>query len=262
MLAGFTIEQVRAFYAKNFGAKRAHLYVVGVFDAAPVEQAVRAAFGDWAAGPAPATDLPAMHKTRSLALIDRPGAVQSTILMGLPVADPTSKDFTALEVTDALLGGTFGSRITTNIREQKGYTYSPFSQISTRYHTAYWAEEADVTTNVTGASLKEIFGEIDRLRKEAPPPIELAGVKNNMVGLFTLRNGSREGIIGQLDFVNRQGLPESYLTEYVKRVMAVSPDEVRKSAQTYLAPERMTIVVVGDRKTVEEQVAPYAAATP
>jgi predicted Zn-dependent peptidase len=115
---------------------------------------------------------------------------------------------------------------------------------------------------VTGASLKEIFGEIDRLRKEAPPPIELAGVKNNMVGLFTLRNGSREGIIGQLDFVNRQGLPESYLTEYVKRVMAVSPDEVRKSAQTYLAPERMTIVVVGDRKTVEEQVAPYAAATP
>ncbi len=69
---------------------------------------------------------------------------------------------------DSLLGGSFASRITSNIREQKGYTYSPFSQIGTRRHLAYWVQSADVTTAVTGPSLNEIFYEIDRIRKEPP----------------------------------------------------------------------------------------------
>jgi len=165
-------------------------------------------------------------------------------------------------VADALLGGAFGSRITTNIREQKGYTYSPFSTITTHYGDAYWAEFADVTTNVTGVSLKEIVGEIERLRKEAPPADELRGIQNNMAGIFTLQNASRGGVVGQLQFVDLHGLPDTYLTEYVKRVMAVSPAEVQRMARTYLRPENMAIVVVGDKKTVEEQVKPYTAHVP
>jgi predicted Zn-dependent peptidase len=119
-----------------------------------------------------------------------------------------------------------------------------------------------VTTNVTGASLKEIFNEIDRLQKEAPPAAELSGIKNNMAGVFTLQNSSRGGIIGQLQFVDLQGLGDDYLTGYVKRVLAVSPQDVQRTMQTYIRPEKMTLVVVGDKKTVEEQVAPYATAVP
>ena len=81
-------------------------------------------------------------------------------IVGLPVPPPTSPDAIPLVVTNALLGGSFNSRITANIREQKGYTYSPRSEISRRYHDGYWAESADVTTQFTGASLKEIFAEI------------------------------------------------------------------------------------------------------
>lgn len=262
MLGGYTIEQVRGFYGRAFGAARAHLYVVGVYDAAAVERAVREAFGGWTRGSAPAVKPPAPKSARTVTLLDRPAAVQSTLMLGLPTPGPTSKDFTALQVTDAILGGTFGSRITTNIREQKGYTYSPFSFVATHRHDAYWAEQADVTTAVTGASLKEIFGEIDRLRRAAPPARELSGIKNNMIGLFTLRNASRGGIINQLEYVDLQGLGDDYLSGYVGRVMAVSPAEVQRVTGAYLHPNRMTLVVVGDKKTVEPQLAPFRPPVP
>ena len=115
--------------------------------------------------------------------------------MGLPVIDPSNPDYVGVQVMDALLGGSFGSRITSNIREAKGYTYSPNSVINTHYRDAYWAETADVTTGVTGASLKEIFYEIDRISKEAPTDDEMNGTKNYMAGIFVIRNSSRRGVV-------------------------------------------------------------------
>jgi len=262
LLQGYTVEQIRAFHAKNFGAGRAHLYVAGVFDAPAVEKAIRDAFGGWPKGTPAVPNVPKPRSGRRVELIDRPGAVQSTVVVGLPVPDPSNRDYTALQVTDALLGGAFGSRITSNIREQKGYTYSPYSTVTTHSRDAFWAEVADVTTNVTGPSLKEIFGEIEKLRKEAPPADELRGIQNNMAGIFTLQNASRGGVIGQLQFVDLHGLPDTYLTEYVKRVMAVSPAEVQRIMRTYLRPENMAIVVVGDKKVIQDQLTPYNTYVP
>jgi predicted Zn-dependent peptidase len=258
MLSGYTVEQVRKFYAGNYGAARATLYVAGVFDRAATERAVRAAFGDWARGAPPAVIPPPKPRTqRQFALVDRANAPQSTIYLGLAVPDPSARDWIALQTTNALLGGSFGSRITTNIREQKGYTYSPASSVQPHYRDANWVQVADVTTNVTGASLKEIFGEVDRLRKEAPPQAELRGIQNNLAGYFTLQNASRGGVIDRLAFVHLHGLGDDYLTQYVKRVLAVTPADVQRITRDYLRPERMTLVIVGDRKLVEPQVAPY-----
>ena len=262
MVRGFTIGQVRAFHTANFGARRAHLYVAGVFDAAAVEAAIRQAFGEWKAGSPFTRPVPKPRAVRSLTLVDRPGAPQSTLLLGLPAPSPVSADYTQLQVTDALLGGAFGSRITTNIREQKGYSYAPFSAVTNFYRQSYWAEQADVTTSETGNSLKEIFAEIDRLRSEAPPEAELTGIERNLAGIFTVQNSSRQGLIGQLQFVDVQGLPDTYLTEYVKRTLEVTPEQVRAVAERHLRPDRMTIVVVGDKKTVAEQVAPYGNVVP
>ena len=112
--------------------------------------------------------MPKPNPQRMLDVSDRPGAPQSTILIGLPVTTADSPDAIPLQVTNALLGGSFNLRITANIREQKGYTYSPFGSISSRYRDSYWVEGADVTTKFTGASLKEIVGEINRLATEPP----------------------------------------------------------------------------------------------
>ena len=259
MLGAYTTAQLRAFYAAHVSAARAHLYVVGKFDSAAVERAVRAAFGDWAPGTPAAPTTAAATSTRRIYLIDRPGAVQTTLYIGLPVVDPSSPDFIPLQVTNALLGGSFSSRITSNIRERKGYTYTPFSLVTSFYRSAYWVEEADVTTSVTGASLKEIFGEIDRLRREAPPADELRGIQNYLAGTFVLRNSSRGGITAQLAFVRLHGLSDHYLADYVKNVYAVTPADVQRIAATYLDPDRMTIVAVGDKRAIEGQLQPYGA---
>jgi predicted Zn-dependent peptidase len=263
MLKGFTIEQVRAFHRDNFRAAGARLYVAGVFDAAATEAAIRQAFGDWERG-RPPTQLPAPRSPdrRDGALIDRPDAPQSTIYLGLHVPGPSSSDWIPLQVTDYLLGGAFGSRVTTNIREQKGYTYAPYSFVQPYLKAAHWVQVADVTTTVTGPALREIFAEIDRLQKEPPPAAELRGIQNNLAGIFTLQNASRGGVIGELAFVDLHGLGQDYLTEYVGRMMAVSPTDVRRITSEYLRPERMTLVVVGDKKAVQEQLAPWMPATP
>jgi zinc protease len=256
-LGAYTTQQVRDFYRTNVGAARAHLYVVGRFDVGAVERAARDAFGDWAAGAPPTAHPPTPHAGRTVVLIDRPGAVQSTLRLGLPVPDPTSPDWIGLQVTDALLGGSFASRITSNIREQKGYTYSPFSNVTSHKGVAVWTEQADVTTNVTGASLKEIFKEIDRLRSEPPSAAELRGIQNYLAGLFVLRSSSTRGLVNQLDFVDFYGLPADYLSTYVGHVYAVTPADVEQTAKAHLDPDRMVIVVAGDKKTVADQLTPY-----
>jgi predicted Zn-dependent peptidase len=258
MLSGYTLDEVRTFHRNHFTAGRARLYVAGVFDAAAMEASIRKAFDPWARGASVTPPPKPSARAGGFALIDRAGAPQSTVMLGLKVVDPSHADWVALEVADSLLGGSFASRITANIREQKGYTYSPYSALDSHPGDARWYEAADVTTNVTGPSLKEIFFEIERLRKEAPSADELQGIKNNLAGVFVVQNASRGGVLGRLAFVDQHGLGDQYLATYVKRVMAVTPDDVRRVASQYLTPDKMTLVVVGDTKSVQEQVAAWS----
>jgi zinc protease len=160
-------------------------------------------------------------------------------------------------VADSLLGGSFGSRITANIRENKGYTYSPTSILETRYRAGDWFEQADVSTEVTGATLKEIFFEIDRLTKEPLPAAELNGIQNNFAGIFVLQNSSPGGIIGQLGYLELHGLPRTYLDSYVRNVFRVVPAEVSRIVREHLRAQDMTIYIVGDLAKLKDQLAPY-----
>jgi len=257
MLKGYTLDQVKEFYDSNFGALRAQIYVVGKFDAKKVENAIQLSFSNWKKGEELLVNIPKSQSKRMIYLVERPDAPQSTIYMGLPVIDPTHADYFPLLVTNTLLGGYFSSRITSNIREDKGYTYSPRSRITNHYRDAFWVQTADVSTDVTGAAIKEIFYEIDRLQNEAPTTEELSAVQNYMGGIFVLRNSSRGGIIGQLSFMILHGL-DDYLDSYVKNVFAVSPEKVQEMAQKYLKDEEMTLVIVGDKKKVPGQVKRFA----
>jgi predicted Zn-dependent peptidase len=258
-LKNLTLEQVKTFLEENFGALRSQLYVVGKFNSAEIEKAIRSSFSGWEKGPEPMTNIPTTQSKRKIYLINRPDAPQSTISLGLPVIDPTHADYFPLIVTNTLLCGYYtSSRVTSNIREDKGYTYSPNSTVTTHYRDAHWVQKADVTTDVTGASLKEIFYEIDRLQNEACSANELDGVKNYMAGIFVLRNSSRGGIIRQLSFTNLHGMGEEYLSTYVENVYKVTPQDVQEMAQKYLKDEEMAIVIVGDRKKVPGQVKRFA----
>ena len=257
-LNSYTADQIRKFYENNFGAQRTHVFVVGVFDGDAVQAAIEQAFGEWKAGPEILTMPPEPAQDRQyIDMIDRVNASQSNVFLGLPTIDPSQPDYIGLQATNAMLGGSFTSRITSNIREDKGYTYSPRSSVSVRRLDGRWVQQAAITTDDTMAALKEIFFEINRLRDEAPPEAELKAIQNYMAGIFTLRNSTRGGIINMLNQVDLHGQDDSYLTEYVSRVYALTPGDISRIATRYLRPDDMTLVVVGDRARIGEAMAKY-----
>ncbi len=254
MIDSYTVEDIRSFFEAQVGARRTTVYVAGNFDAGAVEEAVRNALGDWREGPEENYPVAEAAPAEVVKIIDRPGAPQSTIYYGLPVPDPSQEDFLALDVTNSILGGSFASRITSNIREDKGYTYSPTSIYDTNYKTALWYERADVTTEHTGPSIAEIKKEIARLQEEPPSADELEGIINYESGIFVLQNSSPSGIIGQLVFLDTHELDESFLENKVANMHAVTPEQVMELTRKYIRPENMTLIVVGDKAKIESQL--------
>jgi len=257
MVKSYTLQDVKTYYYNQYGAARTHLYVVGQFDMNRVKAAIEKEFGSWKKGSEPIRNVPRVNARRTLETIDRPGAPQSTIYLGMPAVAPSDDDFVKFTVMDAILGGAFASRITANIREDKGYTYSPGSFVWNRYKTGYWIESADVTTEHTGDSIKEILFEIERLRNEKPSDAELQAIKNYLIGIYVLQNSSRTGVIGQLDTVNYNDLSKDYIDTYVQKLNAVTPADVTEMVRKYLTPDKMTIVVVGDKSKIDAQVKPF-----
>ena len=122
------------------------------------------------------------------------------------------------------------------------------------YKTGLWFEAADVTTDVTGASIKEINYEINRLQNEPPTQEELDGIINYESGIYVLQNSTPGGIIGQLVFLDIHDLDESFLTDKVKNMHAVTPEKVQQVVKDYIRPEDMSLIVVGDKLKVKEQI--------
>jgi predicted Zn-dependent peptidase len=254
MLNSYTLQMVKDFYDANFGAKRSVLYVVGKFDEKAVSAAIASGLTKWKAGPDVSYPPVQAHPVSDTLIIDRKGAPQTTVMVGLPVITPDNKDYVPLMVTNSLLGGSFGSRITSNIRENKGYTYSPSSAVQNQKGSSLWIEQADITSEHTVDALMEIEKEIKRLQVEAPKEEELQGIQNYMAGIFVLQNSTPQGIIGQLNFLDLYGLDDSYLNNYVKNIYKVTPQIVSQIVRNYIQYDKMAKVMVGDKTAIQQQV--------
>ncbi|MEE4452546.1 pitrilysin family protein [Novosphingobium resinovorum] len=259
-LSGYTLDQVKAFHAANFGAARTHLYIVGQFDPAAVRAAVEKAFGGWASGAAPSSlPVPADPGPKVL-LIDRPGAPQSTVLIGKRVArQGYDLDFRA---ASTLLGGYFSSRITRNIREDKGYTYSPSASLSQRVQGTSWTEDADIASESTGPAITEIFKEIRRMQDTLPTDAEVQGIRNYMNGTFVLGLSSRDGLAGSLANLDVQGLGVDYLNGYVGKASALKAADFQAAAKRELPVGGFSVVVVGPLESVRPQLEKVAEIAP
>lgn len=253
MLDDYTLGDVKKFYEENFGAKRAVLYVAGVFNEGEVSKAIEAAFKGWKQGSGATYPDDNFKYKPQTAIINRKGAPQTTVFMGLPVIDPKNPDYMKLTIANSLLGGSFGSRITRNIREDKGYTYSPFSTINNMPGISVWYEDADITSEHTIDAISEIKKEILRLADTIPSQQEMLGIQRNEAGLYILKNSSPDNIIGQLNFMDHFGLSDSYLSDMVKNIYAVTPEEVSAMVKKYIDPDKMSLVMVGDEEQIKAQ---------
>jgi zinc protease len=246
-----TAAQLRGLHAERVGPRGASLVVVGSLAPRKALDDVERALGGWRGRPA-ARALPPLPATESmpLLLVDRPGSVQSAIRLGGPALPRAHPDAPALQLANLVFGGYFSSRWVSNIREDKGYTYSPRSSISHHVLDSVFIAAADVATEVTAPALMETMYELSRMATLPVTADELEAARHYAVGSLALGTSTQAGLASTLSQLASVGLGPQFLAEQPGRLNAVSIDDVQRVAAQYLAPAGLLTVVVGDTTRV------------
>lgn len=244
-----------AYYRENYHPANALLIVVGEFSSPRMLEMVEGIFGGWKAGAAARLEgaAPPTARGRRVQLVHLPGTVQAEVLVGNLAITRKSADWQRLALANAIYGGAFNSRLVMNIREQKGYTYSPRSTIHALRQHGYFSIAAAVRNDVIAATLAEMFYELDRMRALPVGEDELADARNYLSGVFSLGVATQSGLLGQLSTVYLDELPEDYLETYREKIRGIGTDDVLQAARRYFDSANAQIVVVGDRDQAGEQ---------
>jgi zinc protease len=256
-VAAYRREDLQAAYRELYTPENGLMILVGDFDPQAMLKLIEKTFGDWSGKKPTAKEFPAPPKPqgRRVYLVHNPGSVQTQLLVGCHAITRKHPDWLRLGLTNSLYGGAFNSRLVMNIREDKGYTYSPRSSAHPFREHGYFSVSAAVRNDVVGASLTEMFYEIDKLRCLLVPSAELADAQNYLTGVFSIGLATQEGLLSQFSTVELNELPADYLETYRDKVRAVTAAELMLTARKYFDSSNMQIVVVGDRAQIEEQAA-------
>ncbi len=204
------------------------------------------------AGPAAATK-------SKVFLVDRPGSVQTTLLMGNLAIDRTNPDYPALVVLNEVLGAGSASRLFLNLREEKGYTYGVYSNVIARKYAGPWTAGGDLRTEVTEGAMTQFMYELNRIRDEKVPDGELDAAKHSVVARFALSLESPQQLIGYAITRKAYNFPADYWDKYPAQITAINADDVQRVAKKYIDPATMQLVAVGDAskiKTILEKYGP------
>jgi zinc protease len=259
--AAATPEALRAAHAARFRPDRGLLVVAGRIAPGDAVRMAEAAFGDWrAVGAALPEIAPARREApASHVLVQRDGSVQSAIRLGRPAIPATDPDYIALQLASTVLGGGFSSRVNQNLREDKGYTYGASAYLAASRNGGRVQAGADVRNEVTGAALSEFFKEFTRLGNEPVPAQELEDTKRYVAGGYLITNQLQGAVANSLASNWLVGLPADFLGRYVPMIRKVDAAQVEAMARKYYAPERQSIVVVGDGKAIAPQLEAFGS---
>jgi predicted Zn-dependent peptidase len=235
------------------------LVLVGDLDPRAAADAVAGALGAWA-GSGHAVEAPPAHDLRpaGIELVDRRGAVQSNIRLGGPAPGRTDPDLAAARLANMIYGGYFSSRLVENIRERRGYTYSPRSSVDHQAAGSSFLVEADVATGVTGPALLETWYELGRMALLPVTEAELDAARRYILGSMALSTATHAGLASTLSALVGGGLAPSWLAEHQQALAAVTVDEVQEASHRYLAATGLTAVVLGDAAQVAGQLGTLA----
>ena len=262
-ISALTPGDLRAFVTKFYIPNAAHLIVVGDIDVEKTFAEIEKAFGGWKSGTVPPAENPPVPKRdkRQIYFVNRPGSIQSAIYIGNVSIPRKDKDYFAIRTADTIFGGSFYSRLTRNIRESKGYTYSPFSQSDTRAKTGAVLSGAFVRNEVTGPTLLEILYELDRMRVLPVTDEELNAAKEYSTGNFSVELASQFGLAGRINTVYTFDLDKNFINDFRPKIEALTTADIQKAAAKYYDTYRAAIVIVGDWEKVKDQVTPFGDVT-
>jgi zinc protease len=258
-LAAAAPAELRSEFDRRFRPDHAALIAIGDFHSEEMLSLVRGKFATWHAPASPpvAAAVPSITPLHAIFIVPRPDSVQTTLTFGAPGPHRGEPDFEATEVANAIYGGTFSSRLVTNIREDKGYTYTPGAFLQSFRSAGVLRTDADVRNAVTGASFNEILYEMNRMATTSPTETEFQQAKHNLVGIEAISLQSNDAVAGELADLWTRGLPPEEIGNYGKKIASITADEVNAAAKKYFPASRTSVVAVGEEKVIREALAPF-----
>jgi zinc protease len=251
-------DAVLALHAARVHPAGARLIIVGDIDTDAAFAAVEKALGDWngAGEPRQMEPLPELV-SGPLVLVDRPGSVQSAIRVAYPAVERTHPDNAAQHLANLVFGGYFSSRLVMNLRETKGYGYSPRSRVDHSPAGSIQLAAVDVATEVTGPALAEVRAELRGMAERPPAADELDLARRYALGSVKLATATQAGVANYISVLAAAGLPLAWLAEHSERIREVTPADIQRVAAERLDPDRAVTVVLGDGAEVREPLAAF-----
>jgi len=255
--------KIEAFQRDHYRPNNAFLLVVGAIDPNAMMAAAEKTFGGWTKGdvPKPSFPPPPPLTGRKVYFVQRPNSIQSSISVGNLAVKRSDPRWFELTLANTIYGGAFNSRIVRNIREEKGYTYSPGSILTGFADAGFYRFAADVRNEVTGPTLTEVFKEIDGMRANGTDAAELQGAKSYLRGIFPIQTSTQAGLASTLNNVYVFNLPKDYAETFREKVAAVTAAQVKEGAAVLLGSENSLITIVGDWAKVKNQLGAFTNIT-
>jgi predicted Zn-dependent peptidase len=239
-----TREQILEFYNQYYRNGKFVLFVAGKLPT-NLFPLLNQYFGDLKDTPIEIPVIPSVQaKERKYRVINDPQGVQGAIRMGANFPNRHHPDFVKAQVLNNVFGGFFGSRLMSNIREEKGYTYGIYSYLENHMQESAWVISTEAGRDVCEATITEVYKEMEELRNELVDDEELLLVRNYMIGSIL---GDLDGpfhIINRWKTIILNGLPEDFFYKQINTIKTVSAEELQQLANKYLLPEKFYELVV------------------
>jgi len=248
------LNQLQKFHAEYYKPNNAIFAIVGDVKLADIVAKLEKTFASWQPGAVPAITIPKAPEPgpSKIHLINRPNSVQTNLVLGNLSIERTDPDYFALEMMNQIIGGGASSRLFLNLREDKGYTYGAYSNVSSAKYRGTFQATAEVRTDVTKGSMDELLYELKRIRDEVVTPDEFERAKRTIVGGWALQLEFPQSVLQDIITQKLYGLPADYWDTYPQKIAAVTPQDVQRVARKYLALDRMQIVAVGDASKIAD----------
>jgi zinc protease len=254
-LKAITREDILEFHNAYFQPGRALITVVGDVNSAGVKATIEKSLAVWPrAGVKPEFRYPALPQPHPMTifLVDKPGSAQSTFAIGNPGPPRNTPDYDALQVMNTILGGMFQSRLNANIREEKGYSYGVNSNFGYGKGPGAFRTGGDIVSAKSDAALVEFVKELRGIGGSRPVnDDELKTAKDSLIQRLPGSFESVQNVNNTIVSLWTQGLPDNYYQQYISRISAVKKEDVVRVAKQYIDMEHLTIVIVGDRASIE-----------
>jgi zinc protease len=249
-------DELVRFHASQLRFNNAVFIAVGAVDRDRLLSELEQQFGGPAGEVAETGSLPEppSRGNTTITIVDRPGSAQANIVMSNLALKRNHPDFLPATVMNQVLGAGASSRVFMNLREEKGYTYGAYTRLNAKRHAGDFEAATEVRTAVTGASITELFFELRRIREECVTEDELADAKNYLTGVFPIKAETQEGLTNLIVSQVLYELPNDHLEQYRDEVSRVTAEDVQRTARTYIDPDNISIVIVGDAKEILPQV--------